>query len=48
MMTLYVSGDAYLCRPYYLRAMLQCLNAVEQNRAALLADINPILVGTMK
>ncbi len=37
-------ADAFLRHAEYFQAMLICLHAVEQNKAALLADINPVLV----
>ena len=36
--------NAYLCQPDYVQAMLICLRSVEQNRPAMLADVNPELV----
>lgn len=36
--------NAYLCQPDYFQALLVCLRAVEQNRPALLAEVNPELV----
>ncbi|XP_064638641.1 run domain Beclin-1-interacting and cysteine-rich domain-containing protein-like [Lineus longissimus] len=36
--------DAFLCSKEYYGAMLICLQAVEQNKAALLAEINPSLL----
>lgn len=41
------SEDAYLSQPQYFKVMTLCLQAVEQNKAALLADINPILVRSL-
>ncbi len=36
--------QSFLCQKEYLQAMLICLQAVEQNKAAILADVNPNLV----
>ena len=38
------SEEAFLRCPAYLQSMLICLQAIEQNKVALLADINPSLV----
>ena len=36
--------DAFLRQPDYVEAMITCLQAIEQNKASLLADVSPALV----
>ncbi|ELU11303.1 hypothetical protein CAPTEDRAFT_226105 [Capitella teleta] len=42
------STDAFLCQKEYLEALLVCLQAVEQNHAALLAEIDPSILLVVK
>ncbi|ELU02198.1 hypothetical protein CAPTEDRAFT_216254, partial [Capitella teleta] len=41
-------ADAFLCQKEYLEALLVCLQAVEQNHAALLAEIDPSILLVVK
>ena len=41
---LVVIDDAFLRQPDYVEAMITCLQAIEQNKASLLADVSPALV----
>ena len=40
----FFAEEAFLCQKDYLQAMLICLEAVEQNKPAILAEVNPNLV----
>ena len=39
-----LTDDAFLRHPDYVQALLTCLQAIEQNKASLLADVSPALV----
>ena len=44
---IFFAEEAFLCQKDYLQAMLICLEAVEQNKPAILAEVNPNLVSVL-